>query len=122
MNNAADLSRVVSELAQQRGRAQIYDSRNRSQPHEERPREGQSRSWAEDYGSGRRAPEVDAARHHVSGSGHRNGRSSSGREGRMDADVRRHGSALWREMMMSLCPGTRVFAVCVGITAFIFVI
>lgn len=78
-------------------------------------------SWAEDYGTARKLPRLDASRFHDGRSGDRNGAGGSARESRMVPRSRWFGQALWRQVK-SFCPGTKVFFGCVALVAFIVVV
>lgn len=88
-----------------------------------RPRDDEGRSWQADYGPGRFSQAVNNATRLDDGISRRgDGDSGSIGKDRLDARDSWSGKALWREMMATLCSGTKVFAVCLGIVAFIAVV
>ena len=82
-------------------------------------------TWAEDYGAGRtaiKASDVDCARLSAIGSGDHDGSSGIVRKDRMVNGSRRVRPSLWARVNSHLCAGTKVFAFCLGVMAFIAVV
>lgn len=113
MSNAG-LSRVASALAYE------MDA-GRGKPLREPPG-ANSTPWSQDYGQGRRTPDVGAQTLHGGGSWHSDGAGGDLGQGRVVHAWSFPGQALWRTMMAALCPGTRVFVVCLAIATFIVVV
>lgn len=103
------------------GRSGSTASQSRSQISEGR----HSATWAEDYGAGRtaiKASDVDCARLSAIGSGDHDGSSGIVRKDRMVNGSRRVRPSLWAQVNSHLCAGTKVFAFCLGVVAFIAVV
>ena len=82
-------------------------------------------TWAEDYGAGRPAiktTSVDAARLAFVSGGDHDGSSGIIRKDRMVNGSRRVRPSLWARVNSHLCAGTKVFAFCLGVVAFIAVV
>lgn len=84
-----------------------------------------SATWSQDYGSGRpaiKASGVDAARLAFVSGGDHDGSSGTVRKDRMVNGSRRVRPSLWAQVNSHLCAGTKVFAFCLGVVAFIAVV
>lgn len=79
-------------------------------------------AWQQDYGPQRRASAMGTAGLSGGGSWHSDGDSGPDRKDGVDDRDRRSRQTLWRQMMMALCPGTRVFVVCLAVATFIAVV
>lgn len=106
---AAALGRNRTPFDRRGGGKQIAPQNNRS-------------AWAADYGPGRKAAVLDAARLGAD-SGQRN-YGAGGRDGKSGVDNGHwwSGKALWRKMMSCLCPGTRNVILAVGALVFIWLV
>ena len=96
-------------------------SRSGGEGRKETPRS----TWAEDYGAGRPAiktTSVDAARLAFVSGGDHDGSSGIIRKDRMVNGSRRVRPSLWAQVNSHLCAGTKVFAFCLGVVAFIAVV
>lgn len=103
------------------GRSGSGASQSRSQISEGR----HSATWSADYGSGRpaiKASGVDAARLAFVSGGDHDGSSGIIRKDRMVNGSRRVRPSLWAQVNSHLCAGTKVFAFCLGVVAFIAVV
>ena len=108
----AQLSRVAAELAMDAGyRASAYP-----------PRVPGPAAWSQDYGPQRRRPAVEPARSHDGLGWGGDGAGRDRGQDRVDDHRSFPGQALWQRVMAALCPGTRVFCVCLAIATFIVVV
>lgn len=108
-----ELERISTGLALEiGGRASSHLARNKS------PRS----SWEEDYGQSRSLPWMGTAGLSGGGSWHSDGDGGPDRKDGVAYGDRRPRQTLWRRMMMALCPGTRVFVVCLAVATFIAVV
>lgn len=111
--------------ALRRNRAQIDGSGNTSGI---RPQDDSQKTWATwqaDYGTRNETTAkaaVEPARLSHGIGWYSDGSGSSSGKDRMDNSGSRSVKALWREVNRHLCNGTKFFAVCAGIAAFIVVI
>lgn len=107
MSNAEGIARVAFELdASRRAKAYAFGSS----------------SWADDYGKTRKVPSVGTTGYDAGDSRNRDGIRNSDGESWTYRRVFNIARGLWREMNAELCPGTKVFVVCVGLVAFIIVV
>lgn len=117
--NAILESQITAALGRHRT---PFDSRgNRS----EAPQKDDRSTWAADYGARNETTTkaaLDAARLSHGGGGDSHGDSSFSRENRLDHGGGWTAKALWIAVNRHLCNGTKFFAVCCGVVAFIVVI
>lgn len=113
---------IVSALAARSAPGAPPDSsRSGGEGRKETPRS----TWSADYGSGRpaiKASGVDAARLAFVSGGDHDGSSGTVRKDRMVNGSRRVRPSLWAQVNSHLCAGTKVFAFCLGVVAFIAVV
>lgn len=109
MSNAEGLARAAAELAL------VLPGRMASDA-------ARGDGFLRDYGQGRRTPNLGATRLSGGGSWHSDGDGGPDRKDGVDYGDRRPRQTLWRQMMMALCPGTRVFVVCLAVATFIAVV
>ena len=84
-----------------------------------------SASWQADYGTrnettAKAALDASGLSHGISGGSH--GASSASGKNRLDHGGGWSAKTLWRAINANLCNGTKVLAICAGVTAFIVVI
>lgn len=123
MNATLLESQITAALG--RNRAQVDSSGNRSGLTPQANRSEARSTWAQDYGprnetTARAA--LDASRLPNGIGWHSDGSGSASGKDRMDDRRSWSAKTLWRAMSQSLCNGTRFFAVCAGIVAFIVVV
>lgn len=107
-----ELERISTGLAMDAGyRASAYP-----------PRVPGPAAWSQDYGPQRRRPAVEPARSHDGLGWGGDGAGRDRGQDRVDDPRSFPGQALWQQVMAALCPGTRVFCVCLAIATFIVVV
>lgn len=121
--NAILESQIAAALG--RNRTPADSGRDRSGIAPETNRSEARSTWAQDYGprnetTARAA--LDASRLPNGIGWHSDGSGSASGKDRLDDRRSWSAKTLWRAMSQSLCNGTRFFAVCAGIVAFIVVV
>lgn len=112
-------SHIAAALGRDRAPADGGRTGNQVKP------QNNSSAWQKDYGARSEQEQkacVDASRLAAVGSGDSDGDGGSvGKDRLVNGDRRLH-SSLWSQMNEHLCGGTKVFAVCLGVVAFIAVV